>query len=232
MGSTLSCIQELCLTRRQSRINVNLSPRSAVEVFWLVRCGSTGHLQECMRWYMFGAPPRLLLWRGAGDSSMWLPDWGFCTLNNVFLMPFWQQPVYCIKRGPQDCDCTSPEKLLFLRVWDHPGAWVFAPSGSWWQLIVANVVWGCGRRGWGCSCLWDMVLPPWSQVGPWKPAISMPEYLAGSSSRQQQQAPAHQQGLSPNQIIRAAERRTGEGSPSLFYLRLHLVAWQGSPLRV
>ena len=76
---------------------------------------------------------RLLPRRGAVDSLTRLQDWVLCALNNfftVFLMPFCQQPVSCIKRGPQTG--TTLEKLLFpsLQAWDHPVAWTFARGES------------------------------------------------------------------------------------------------------
>lgn len=146
-------------------------------------------------------------------------------------MPFYQQPVSCLKRGPQGCSWhRSREVALSLSV-GFGSSWGSVLCSQWAMMParhgqcglgggVADGAWGAhSYRTWSC-------LPGHREIlgnllsecqGTWQAAAAGTGASAGAQSRKK--------------MTRAAERRTEKGLHQLC-LRLHLVSWQGNSQRI
>lgn len=156
-----------------------------------------------------------------GDSWIWLQDWGLCTSDTfftVFLMPSCQQPVSCIRKGPQQSSSFPLSRLGVV-----PGLSPLLPAGH-------GAHWPCALQ-----CGWHRRPSEITSLG-------HDPVLLGTSLETCWQCQGVQQAAAPGigtsagalsrkKITRAAERRTGKGL-HLLSLRLHSVSWHGNPQRI
>lgn len=161
---------------------------------------------------------RLLLRWGAGDSLMHQQDWSLCTSNNffsVFPMPFCQQPVSFIERGPQGWDwhCSREVALPFsagLR-----SSWCSSLWSLW--IMVAAHHGQCSLERWQERSGVSMAIKHGPAPLGMRRSLENSCYYARVHVKQQQWVQAYSQGLCLEKVPRADEERAGEGISSAVF---------------
>lgn len=189
-GSTLSCFLELCLTQRQSRINMWTFPKAAVAEAFELGVETLGTYS-----YVWDAGP-LPQWgqQAADKAGCWRPldtAAGPRPLHfTVFLIPFCQDRVTCIKRRSQSCDWHHAREIalsLSAGLGSSRGLVLY----SCWVMVPArhgHGVWSVAGGFWSAHGYWTWfcLLDTGGSLETWYQHARVP-------GRKQQQVQAHQQ---------------------------------------
>lgn len=160
---------------------------------------------------------RLLLRWDAGYSLIHQQDWGPGTSNNffsVFSLPFCQQPVSFIERGPQgDWHCSREVALPFFS--GLRSSWCSSLCSLWITVPAHHDQ--CSLERWQEGLGVSMAIEHGPASLGMRRSFENCSHYARVHARQQQWVQAYCQGLSLEKITRSDERRTEEGISSTLF---------------